>query len=143
MLLGALLLIQIGGAILITLNIPFTSSKFGMTREQSIQLLKLFIPGFPEKARFVQQDFNKPNRWLKESQIWWFMIVFLLLAFPIWELGMVVFVLLCVRLGFLYFGKDVVVPELKLVLHRSYLKYVEELFLIPYVVLQSWGKKEI
>lgn len=142
-LLGMLIIIQFASAILISLDIPFRISSFTTTKEQQIQLFRFFVPVIVEKVWFRQSDFSKPNWWLKESQIWWWIIVVLCIISPKLELIIGFFWLLIVRLAFLYCGKDVVVPELKMIFHRSYVKYVEEIFLIPYVFLKSWKDGEV
>lgn len=92
-------------------------------------MLTSFLPLWSSYQRFRLQQFEKPYWWLKESQLWLMMIWLLTILAPSIMPSIVLISLLGIRLLLLAFGRDVFAQDWKLALHRSFLRFPEELFI--------------
>lgn len=76
---GILLLILLLGTLCILADIPLGLGKHGdhpyyaMNAVHKDTLL-MYLPGYNIYLRYTAHDFARPNRWLKESLLWWVLI---------------------------------------------------------------------
>lgn len=115
--------------ILLSLGLHFESTLLQQTPIQKKQMLTSFLPLWSSYQRFRLQQFEKPYWWLKEAQLWLMMIWLLTILAPSAMPSIVLITLLGIRFLLLVFGRDVVPQKWKLALHRSFLRFPEELFI--------------
>ncbi|MDO4714062.1 MAG: hypothetical protein Q4B28_05500 [bacterium] len=126
-----LFVLMIGATILIIQGIGWIPAPLQLAAHQRSALLKAFIPYGSTIQRFQLQNYQKPNRWLKEAQLWRLVLLMVALFSPVWQLAVVLLFIWSWRVVRLYFAQDEIPQQLKYLLHQSYYKYPEELLILP------------
>ena len=118
------------------------------TSEEKKLLLLSFVPFFSSFQWFLVKQYDKPNFWLKEAQLWFFITWLLLFFFNSWMVAFVLWWFLILRLIFLMTGWDVFSNEQKQRMRHRFLVYPEESFSVVYTFIRQWisllfKKKEV
>ena len=139
--LGMLLWVVLVGMVMISQWKSFVVLAQDIKKEERSQILSLFLPGISTKKRFDALSSGKVNWWVKEAELWWFILMVVGVLDPVgylWRWG--VFLLLF-RCGMLFWGRDILPQAWKVGLNMWMFRWGEEIFLfLP--ALWSWWKDE-
>lgn len=111
-------------------------------KEERNQILSFFIPGIATKRWFDGLASGKIVRWMKEAEIWRFVLMLVGILDFGWYLRGGGVLLMLMRCGMILLGKDLIPPEWKVSINTWMIKRGEELFLLPWVLLSRWGSEE-
>jgi hypothetical protein len=90
-------------------------------------LLLSFIPGYNRYQRYSTGAYERPYRWLKESLVWWYIIMILMLWSWTGRLAVVLIILMIARLILLAIGYDIVPLETKQWINKQRTVHVDEI----------------
>lgn len=90
-------------------------------------MLVAFIPGYNRYLWYTQQDPHHPYRWLKESILWWYVIMICLIIPQVNSIAVFVLILMILRIIILAAGYDILTSNIKQYINRLYIIHVDEL----------------
>lgn len=70
-----LLWVVLVGMVMISQSKSFVVVTQDIKKEGRSQILFLFLPGFSTKKRFDALSSGKVNWWVKEAELWWFILM--------------------------------------------------------------------
>ena len=108
------------------------------TDEDKRQIILSFTPFLSSYCWYATKSFNKPNFWLKEAQLWFFIFWLLMFFFNSWMIALVFLWFLILRLVFLMIGWDIFSSEQKQRMRHWFLVYPEESFSVVFVFIRQW-----
>ena len=108
-----------------------------LDEEEKRQMILSFIPFFSSYCWFSVKQFDTPNFWLKEAQLWFFIFWLLLFFFNSWMVALVFGGFLILRIVFLLIWWDVFSVEQKQRMKHWFLVYPEESFSVVYTFIRQ------
>lgn len=141
---AALLLVMIGVSFLLILaEITWKPTLLSLSLQQRYALLKSFTPYLSTVRWLQQENYLKPNRRLKESQLWRVMILIFAVIAPVWYLACLGVILFFWRMISILRAKDYLPQDIKLLLHQQYYRYAEEVLLGRVVRMKKYKNPDL